>query len=191
MLYTYVPSLVKCYLFGVELVGLSKDSFITIERLENQSTFRKAQDGSHTVFYDNNPTYRVTIRIDQTSASNEFLHTIFKLQQRVKFNLKIPLRVSETFGNAGSSFMSFDTFFESEPTSDFGSDTVSREWVFVCHNASYSMRGTEDSNYITNALRATIRMIELSEAAGIDLSTIEDMIKVGVQKAEEQLRGMF
>lgn len=181
----------KCYLFGVELKGLTKDTFVRVERLNNQSEFRKAIDGTHTVFYDNNPTYRVTISVDQTSASNEFLHTIFKLQQRIDFNMKIPLRISETTGGSGTEFMSFDTFFESEPDLEFGSETLPREWVFVCHNASYSLRGTEDSNYLTQALRGTIRLIELSEAAGIDLSTLEDMIGTSVKKAEQKLRELF
>lgn len=188
MLYTYAPSLVKCNLFGVELKGLTKDSFVRIERLSNQSEFRKAIDGTHTVFYDNNPTYRVTISIDQTSASNEFLHTIFKLQQRVNFNMKTPLTVTERSGNGGSEFSSFDTFFETEPELEFGADTLPRQWTFICHNASYSLRGTQDSGFIANALRATIRLIELSEAAGIDLSTFEDMIKIAVTEAEKKIR---
>ena len=49
-LYSYVPSQVKVSVFGIDLVGLAKDSFISIERIDNLVSFRKAQDGSHTAF---------------------------------------------------------------------------------------------------------------------------------------------
>lgn len=148
-------------------------------------------DGTHTVFYDNNPTYKVTISVDQTSASNEFLHTIFKLQNRVDFNMKMPLFITENSGSGGSRFSSFDTFFETEPSLEFTSDTMPIEWTFICHHASYSLRGTEDSTFITQALRSTIRLIELSEASGIDLSEFEQIIKDTVKSAEFKLREMF
>ena len=51
-LYSYVPSKVEVKIFGIELVGLAKDSFISIERIDNSLTFRKAMDGSHTAFVD-------------------------------------------------------------------------------------------------------------------------------------------
>ena len=45
-LYSYVPSQVKVSVFGIDLVGLAKDSFISIERIDNLVSFRKAQDGT-------------------------------------------------------------------------------------------------------------------------------------------------
>ena len=61
MLYSYVPSLVKVRLFGIELEGLSKESFVTIERIDPTNTFRKALDGNRTVFIDKYATYRVQL----------------------------------------------------------------------------------------------------------------------------------
>jgi len=191
MLYTYVPSAVKCYIFGVELVGLSKENLVTIERIGESVVMRKAPDGSNTAFIDNNDSYRVTFNIEQVSESNEFLHTIYKLHKRVGLNLKIPLRVSEKVSFGGTQFTAFDCFFEIEPNSEFSSDTTSRQWVFICNNASYHLKGTSDSGFITDALRSTIRMIELSEVAGIDLSNIEALIDVGINQAEQKLKSLF
>lgn len=188
MLYSYVPSAVKCRIFWVELVGLSKESIVTIERMSEVTTFRKAQDGSTTAFNDPHASYRVTINLEQVSPSNDFLHTVFKLHQRSGLNIKIPLEVSE---ENGSKFNSFDTFFETEPTSEFQSDSTSRQWVFICNYASYQIKGNPDSAFLTEALRATIRMIELAESAGIDLSNIEDLIDVGIQEAESRLKNLF
>ena len=61
MLYSYVPSLVKCRIFGVELEGLSQENFVTIERMNDVTTFRKSQDGKHTAFVDRYGSYRVTL----------------------------------------------------------------------------------------------------------------------------------
>lgn len=191
MLYSYAPSLVKCRVFGVELTGLSKDTFISIERMESANTFRKSMDGGHTAFIDSSGSYRLTISIEQVSESNEFLHTIFKLQQRAGLNLKIPVSVEEVTAYGGTQFNSFETFFESEPNADFNSESVARQWVFICHNASYNLKGNTDASFITDGLRATIRMIELSEAAGIDLSNIEDKIDAGIELAEQKLKSLF
>lgn len=191
MLYTYVPSLVKCFVFGVELVGISKDSIVTIEREESVYTFRKAQDGSQVAFVDNNPTYRVSIFLDQTSSSNEFLHTIFKLHERSGVNLKIPLAINEGVQSGGTQFSSYDCFFETEPMSEFTSDTTTREWVFICHNSSYTLRGTANRVFLTGALSATIRLIEMSDSFGIDLSNIENEIARGADFLQEQLKSLF
>ena len=191
MLYSYVPSQVKCYIFGVELVGLSKDSIVTIERMEEVNTFRKAQDGSQVAFTDTYGSYRVTFNIEQVSPSNEFLHTIFKLHQRSGLNLVIPIEVSEKMKGGGTSFGSFDTFFETEPTAEFTSESQARQWTFICHNAQYQLKGTDSGGFITGALRATIRLIELSESAGLDLTKIEGMIEKGVEEAQARLKNLF
>lgn len=191
MLYTYVPSLVKCYIFGVELKGLSKDSIVTIERIAEANTFRKAQDGSAVAFVDNTASYRVTINLEQVSESNDYLHTIFKLHQRVGQNLKIPLSINEKTNSGGTQFTAFDCFFETEPTAEFTSESVSRQWTFICNNASYTLKGTVDSAFITAALRSTIRMIELAQGAGIDMSNIEDLIRIGVEEAQNKLKELF
>ena len=191
MLYSYVPSLVKCYIFGVELKGLSKENIVTIERLSEVNTFRKAQDGSAVAFVDNTASYRVTINLEQVSEYNDYLHTIFKLHQRVGENLKIPLSINEKTSSGGTQFTAFDCFFETEPTAEFSSESMPRQWVFICNNASYTLKGTADSGFIMAALRSTIRMIELAEVAGIDMSHIEDLIRIGVDEAQNKLKELF
>ena len=191
MLYTYVPSAIKCSIFGVELVGLSKESIVSIERLNEVNTFRKAQDGSYTAFNDSIGSYRVTFHIEQVSPSNDFLHTIFKLHQRSGLNLKIPLFVEEKSKGGGTSFLSFEVFFETEPRRDFTSESTSVEWSFICNDGSYFVRGTSDTGFLTEALRATIRLIEFSESLGIDISGIEDMIDKGLEEADKRLKELF
>lgn len=191
MIYSYVPSLVKCRIFGVELEGLSKESFVTIERINDVTTFRKAMDGSHTAFTDKFGDYRVTFNINQVSESNEFLHILFKLYQKVGINLKIPLEVEEKIDKGGTKFTAFDCFFENEASSEFTNDAVPKTWIFVCHNGAYTQRGTTDVGSIVTALQSVVRLVELSSAVGIDLSSIQDKIGDGVVMMSEKLKNLF
>lgn len=191
MIYTYVPSAVKFRLYGVELSGLSKDTFITIERINDVTTFRKAMDGSHTAFVDKFGSYRVTVNFDQTSESNEMLHLLFKLYQKVGVNLKIPLEVEEKVSRGGTKFTAFDCFFENEASSEFGSDTTSKSWIFVCHNGTYTHKGTVDSGNIIEGLQSIVRLIELGQSVGIDLTSIQDVLGNGVSTLSNKLKNLF
>lgn len=191
MLYSYVPSLVKVRLFGVELEGLSKDSFVTIERTDATNTFRKSLDGNRTVFVDKYATYRVSINLSQVSESNEFLHTIYKLYLKTGANFKMPLEVEETNKWGGTSFMSSDTYFETEPNAEFSSESGDRHWTFICHDGAYSLKGTSDAGFITDALRSALWMIDTATAFGLDLSGVLGMVERGAREAEQRLKDLF
>lgn len=191
MLYSYVPSLVKCRLYGIELVGLAKDTFITIEPIDPVTTFRKAQDGSHTAFIDTSGSYRVTISLEQVSESNEYLHTLYKLHRASKLNLSIPLEIEESINGGGTQFNGSDCFFENEPTTEYGSESGVRQWVFICHNASYGLRGTVDSGFIVEALRSTVMMIETAQSYGFDMYRLEQLLDLAVKEADKRLKEKF
>lgn len=200
-LYSYVPSKVEVKIFGIELVGLAKDSFISIERIDNSLTFRKAMDGSHTAFVDEYGTYRVTINLSQVSESNEFLHIIQKLYTITRGNVKMPLTISEKSSKAGvlgaTSFLSLDTFFENEPSSEYGADVGARSWVFICNNAHYAVRGTSDTGLIADSLRYVVKLIDMYGIAESVLggtsqgASIKRIIEDSVVKAENKLKEMF
>lgn len=191
MLYTYIPSAIKCRVFGIELEGLSKDTIVTIERQEPLYSFRKAQDGSQVAFTDSVATFRVTMYVEQVSPSNEFLHTLYKLQEKVGANLKMPVSVIEDRKGGGTAFTAFDCFFEAEPMAEFTEDSTSRQWTFICHNASYTLRGTNDAGFLTDALRGIIRVIELAQAADIDLTVIEETIDAAMRATQKKLKELF
>lgn len=191
MIYTYVPSSVKCRMFGVEIGGLAKDTFVTIERINDVTTMRKAQDGQHTAFIDKFGDYRVTFYIDQTHESNEWIHLIFKLYQKYGLNLKIPLEVEEKTSQGGTKFTAFDVFFENEASSEFGSDTSQKQWSFICNNGTYTQRGTVETYEIVNALASIERLISLSQSAGIDLGSLTEKISSVVDMTSEKLMNMF
>lgn len=191
MIYSYVPSSVKVTLFGITMESLAKDDFITIERSDNASTYRKAQDGTRTAFIDRFGTYRVTINFSQVSESNEVVHLLFKLYQKSGVNLKMPLIIEEKSNEGGTSFISLDTFFETEATTQFTSDTVPKSWVFICHNASYTQKGTRTSFELADTLQSIVTLLELSEQFDIDLNSIKDRLSDTVEFASAKLKDLF
>lgn len=197
-LYSYVPSQVRVSLFGIELVGLSKDSFVSIERTGNLMTFRKAQDGTHAGFVDRYRSYRVTITLSQVSESNEFLHLIKKLDDTLSANIRIPISITETASLAsskqGTTFSASDCFFETEPTSDFGSEVGTRQWVFICHDGNYTIRGTSDATLVSEALSTIMTLIGYvgqAESYGLTSPKILEIIQGGISSAEAKLKSLF
>ena len=49
---SYVPSQVRCKIFGIPIEGFSESNIVDIERENDVTTFRKAMDGSRTAFKD-------------------------------------------------------------------------------------------------------------------------------------------
>lgn len=188
---SYVPSKVKVRLFGFTLKGLSKDTFVTIERVEDATRFRKAQDGQHIALVDKYGSYRVTLSFDQTSPSNEVLHLVYKLYQKAGVNLKIPLEIEEQVADGGTTFTSFETFFEGEATTEFGSDTAPKQWVLMCHNASYIQKGTVGNASILNVLQGIVQAIELAGAFGVDLTSIQDQLGEGFITLNNKLKDLI
>ena len=191
MLYSYVPSQVKCRVFGIELEGLSETNIASIERDTDATTFRKATDGSHTAFLDRFGSYKVTFHVNQVSESNSWLHMIFKLYQKAGVELKIPIEIEEVLETGGTRFTAFDCFFVTEPTTDFTNESDVKQWVFMCHNGVYTQRGTYESNELYEKLQTIIRMLELSQAVGLDLSSFTDKIADSVETVSEKLKSFI
>lgn len=197
-LYSYVPSQVKVSVFGIDLVGLAKDSFVNIERIDNLISFRKAQDGTHTGFVDKYGSYRVTITLSQVSESNEFLHLIQKLYKVLGTNIRMPISIRETaslaVGNHGTTFSASDCFFETEPSSEFGSEATNRTWTFICHDGSYEIRGTSEASFVAESLSTIMSLIGyvgVAESMGFSVPRIMNMVQSGIDAAESRLKNLF
>ena len=197
-LYSYVPSQVKVSVFGIDLVGLAKDSFISIERIDNLVSFRKAQDGSHTGFVDSYGSYRITITLSQVSESNEFLHLIQKLYKVLGTNLRMPISIRETaslaVSNQGTTFSASDCFFETEPSSEFGAELGNRTWTLICHDGSYDIRGTSEASFVAESLSTIMSLIGymgMAESMGFTAPKIMNMVQQGIDSAETRLKNLF
>lgn len=187
-LLTYVPHAVKVKIFGVAVEGYTQDNIFDIERDSAATTFRKAQDGSHTAFLDKYGSYRVVIYVAQSSESNTWLHLLFKFYQKLGLEFKMPIEIED--GSGGLKFTSVDTFFELEPRIGRGREAGTVEWTFICHNASYSIEGNGESSQLQETLSGIVRLIELSGLVGIDFGEFTNKIADAATTAMDRLKNL-
>lgn len=190
---SYVPSAISFTVFGIAMEGFSPDSVVDIERLEASTTFRKAMDGSGTAFLDKYGTYRVTLHLEQTSESNTILHLIFKVYQMTGINIAMPLSISDRSGS--TSFISVDTFFENEPPSNFGSESGTSTWTFLCHNASYTKGGNSESHAMYSKLQSIMNFVSsvgaITGGLGLDLTSLKDKLSSGLSSAINEIKSII
>lgn len=191
MLSSYVPSQIKCRVFGIEIENFSETDIVDIERIDPATTFTKAMDGSHTAYVDKYGSYRVTFHVNQTSESNTWLHLLFKLYQKVGMNLKIPLEIEERVEFGGTRFTAFDCFFETEPTTNFKSDVGTKMWTFVCHNGTYTQQGTVESGELVETISSIIRLLEMTQSFGIGLDGMMDKLSDVITTSTEKLKNFL
>lgn len=190
-LYTYAPYLVEVSIFGIKLKGLSPSTMAEIVRDKPSATYRKAQDGTMTVFRDRYATHKVSVHIDQTSESNTILHLIYKLYQTTGVEFKIPIIVSEKTEMGGTQFTAFDCFFESEPDTTFADTSGDKVWTFICHNGSYSQAGTYEESDLFESIQTIITVIETASAFGLNLGVLQDKLTTSFNNTMSKAKALF
>lgn len=190
---TYIPSEISCSIFGIEIQEFSTDSVVDIERLEAATTFRKAMDGSGTAFLDRYGTYRVTIHLEQTSESNTILHLIFKIYAMTGINLAMPLIITDRAGS--TTFTSVDTFFENESPSNFGAESGTSTWTFLCHNAAYTKGGNGESQAMYAKLQSILAFVStvqsVTKGLGLNVTALEDKLTTGLANAIQEVKNII
>lgn len=187
-LFTYEAVSVTVSLFGIDLVGLVADSFLTIEREEPVTTVRKAMDGSGTAFVDNHGSYRVTIRLDASSESNTILSLIYKVYLRSGYNLRMPLIVNDK--NSNSVFTSLDTLFETDPVKNYANKQQTVEWVFLCESPTNTLSGYGDDEDITTNLKRILDFLDTADSVGLDLTAIQDKLSSSISSISSKLTNL-
>ena len=185
----YAPSLVEVSLFGIEIDGFSKENAVTITKETVTNTHRKAMDGTTNVFLNKHSAYKVTITLQTTSGSNSWLHLIYKLYEKYGVDFKMPLSVVDKSGD--SRFFCTDVYFESVPDTEFGSSISNSEWVFICHNPSYTKGGNVPVNDIIDTLQMLDGALRVANMFGVDLTSFSGKIDKFANEATERLRSIF
>ena len=186
---TYQASNVVVSVFGITLKGFSTDDFLTIERQDPATKTRKAIDGSGTAFIDQHGSFKVTIRLDQSSESNSILDLIYRVYMKSGSNLRMPLIITDK--NGGSSFISLDTLFEGDPSSAFGVKPHQFEWVFQCESPTNKITGYNDDSDIVTSLQSVVDFVDMAETLGIDMTSINDKISSSVTSLTNKVESLL
>ena len=85
MFYAYDSKFVTVSLGGVPLSGFSDADKITLAPLEDEVVEYVGSDSEVTISYTNNPVYRATITLAQSSQSNDYLDSLCQARATFSF----------------------------------------------------------------------------------------------------------
>lgn len=142
--------------------GMAKDSMVSIEYPEAVWTEKVLNNGETVRTHSKDNTLRLTLHLDQTSASNDFLSALSKYDDKDLtgrdgiFTCTFADKSSRTFA------YSAECFVKRPMTYEFGSDTSVRDWVIVLSNAD---------QYLGGSGKVEPELLEALSALGV---TVED-----------------
>lgn len=142
--------------------GMAKDSMVSIEYPEAVWTEKVLNNGETVRTHSKDNTLRLTLHLDQTSASNDFLSALSKYDDKDStgrdgiFTCTFADKSSRTFA------YSAECFVKRPMTYEFGSDTSVRDWIIVLSNAD---------QYLGGSGRVEPELLEALSALGV---TVED-----------------
>lgn len=121
--------------------GFTKDSVVSIEYPEAVWSEKVLNNGETVRTHSKDNTLRMTVHLDQTSASNDYLSALSKWDERDTsgldgiFTCTFADKSSRTFAYSAECFVKRPMSYE------FGSDTSVRDWIIVLSNADQQLGG--------------------------------------------------
>ena len=136
----YDPTQVGVIVGTSPINGFSEDSIITIEMEDPQYVVSTDISGAPTRFKVNKSIAKVTIRLTQTSPSNDLLSSYVELD-RVSNAGVFPLMIKDN--NGTSLFTSTAAYVDQVPSMEYASETKDREWVIKATNVTKFIGGVK------------------------------------------------
>jgi len=147
ILRAFDPKSVKVTVAGVNIVGFSEEK-VTVERANNSWELNVGCDGEATRVKSNDLSGTITLTLQQTSPSNDFLTTVFYNDQNNDECVKI-----EIVDSSGKSKIIADkAWVEKMPDATYAKAHSDRQWVFRTNNVGYYLAGNYESAVETNTL---------------------------------------
>lgn len=122
--------------------GLSKDSLVSIEYPEAIWSEKTLNNGETVRTHSKDNTLRMTIHLDQTSASNDYLSAISKYDDKDDTGLDGIFTCTFADKSSRTYAYSAECFVKRPMSYEFGSDTSVRDWIIVLTNADQYLGGS-------------------------------------------------
>ena len=128
----YDPAEVIVTFGGADIEGFAPGSFITVEQNADAFAIVVGNRGDVARSKTSNRTARITVRLMQTSQSNDLLSTAHNLDLNAPNGAGVaPITVRDAA--TGSAFYAAtEAWVVRAPTANFDSTDTPREWVFEC-----------------------------------------------------------
>lgn len=131
MLHTYNPAEVSTIVGAFNMQGFADGSFVTIEMNEDAWNLYVGSDGEGARSKSNNRSGTITIRLMQTSSSNEILSALYKSDDVGDAGITNIL-IKDSSGSTLA--MAENAWIRKLPAVDFARESGEREWVFESDN---------------------------------------------------------
>jgi len=125
--HTYAPDQVTVVFGPVVLEGFAPDSLVSVEYEEDLWTKQVGADGHVARSKTNNATARVTVRLMQTSMSNDLLSAIALLDRHANEGV-FPLMIKDNSGR--SLHVAESAWIARPPNVEYAREAGTREWIF-------------------------------------------------------------
>lgn len=146
--------------------GLAKDSMVSIEYPEAVWSEKTLSNGETVRTHSKDNTLRMTLHIDQTSASNDYLSGLSKYDNKDLSGLGGIFTCTFADKSSRTYAYSAECFLKRPMSYEFGSDTSVRDWIIVMSNAEQHLGGSG---------RIDPDLLEMLSALGVD---VEDAWKI-------------
>lgn len=122
--------------------GYSKDSVVSIEYPEAVWSEKTLNNGETVRTHSKDNTLRMTVHLDQTSASNDYLSAISKYDEKDASGLDGIFTCTFADKSSRTYAYSAECFVKRPMSYEFGSDTSVRDWIIVLTNADQYLGGS-------------------------------------------------
>ncbi len=140
---TINPSLDILTIAGHVVTGYADDTKITIERDNDIMNKLVGVNGDYSLAQNLDSTGTMTVRLQETSPSNEFFWTALTAMNLGE--VKGVFAYTCTRNNAASSIKGGVCWLQGQPSMDYGSEVAVYEWVFGVSSAASGPAGTVDA----------------------------------------------
>lgn len=135
---TYDPSEISVIVGGAIISGFADGTFVSIDRSEDAYTYVGGADGLGTRVKNANRDGTITITLQQSSDSNDFLSGLAAADE-INNGGVVPVLVQD---NSGRSVYAAETaWVQKIPTSGYGKEADTREWVLRTDNLTMFVAG--------------------------------------------------
>ena len=144
---------------------MSKNSVVTLDYPEATWTEKTLNNGETVRTHSLDKTLRMTVHLDQTSASNDFLSAIASYDERDPTGLDGIFTCTFADKSSRTYAYSAQCFVKRPQNYEYGNDTSNRDWVIV-------LAGAEQ--YLGGAGKVDVELLNALTALGV---TIDDTWK--------------
>ena len=138
---SFDPNRVTVTVAGTAIVGFADDK-VMVERANNSWELIVGADGEATRVKSNDKSGSITINLQQSSPSNDFLSAIFAVDEAAASGV-VPIVITDKSGTTvvGAPL----AFIEKMLEASFSKNQNDRSWVFRCNNLNYYLGGNDSA----------------------------------------------